>query len=241
MPAKLSGDDRRGSRSGQERNTPRHLLLVEERERNRIASGLHDGVGQLLAAALMELDQIRERIEGEDDRAAVMECRKLVERAWQDVRSLTFELSPPILKEQGLAASIRALGQELERTAGIQVDFNSAVPEIPVQVEEAASIYRMVRELLHNVEKHARATAVRLEVGATEGHFWVEVEDDGVGFEAARLNSSGPGFGLFSVRERLAMLGGSTDVHSIPGDGTRVRIVVPLENQTETGDGEEVA
>jgi len=220
---------------GQLRSLAADLLATEERERQRIASDLHDNIGQALAMAAMKAGALKrfaaspKLSEGLDDVVA------LVQQALEGSRTLTAELSPPILDEVAFEAALQWLAEDAEDRYGLAVDFEADGEQGPLDDGTRAVLFRAVRELLVNVVKHAQATRARLSVSRDEDEVEVAVKDDGVGFEpsATASRSAGKGgFGLFSIREQLRQVGGRLEVASQPGRGTVVRLLVPAESQS---------
>lgn len=201
--------------------------VATERERARIAVDLHDHLGQALALAQIQLAMLSKTVPAEA-RAAVAECARTVASALGDTRTLTFELSPPLLRDLGLAAAIDGLAEQLTARFGLAVTVaGEAPPELDTDV--AALLFRAVRELLANVVRHAQATRAEVVI-AREGEsaLCVEVIDRGEGFDTEAVTAQRGGIGLPSVRERMESLGGSLTLTSERGIGTRARLSVPL-------------
>jgi signal transduction histidine kinase len=209
------------------------LLCVKECEERRIARVLHDELGQTLAAARLMICQLQ------DSEAAMVRAERLEEirahldRAIEVTRSFTFQLSPPILHELGLAAALQALGERMEREHGLPFLFVLGEGWSPPAEDAAVVLYRVLRELLHNVTKHAQATCVRLELTGARQRLRLLLEDDGVGFEVSGAGHVGRTLGLFHAREQMARLGGRFEIDSAPGRGTRVILSL------STAEGEE--
>ncbi len=226
------------------------LLRVEEREDRRIARVLHDELGQTLAAARMALCELADA--GSAATAGRLEELKAhLDRSIAVTRTLTYQLSPPILHELGLTPALEALGERIEEDHGIRFVFAVGEGWTPPPAEVGVVLYRVVRELFHNVVKHARASRLRLELGGDGDRDEIIVADDGVGFDvvaarraaagggshasagrasaghasaghaSAGRASAGHGLGLFQVRERMERLGGRFKIESAPGRGTR--------------------
>ncbi|MCP4661157.1 MAG: PAS domain S-box protein [bacterium] len=213
------------------------LALAEERERRRIADGLHEGLGQLLATAKLRLGTLGEPGDSEPRLHAVEEIRALVDQALGNTRSLTFELSCPILYRLGLEPALRDLGERLGRQNGLRVDFSSDRRPKPLAEDLQVILFRVVRELLFNVIKHAQATTVRLRLLRTDREIRIAVEDDGVGFDCGELRrgpTAAGGIGLFSIRERLDHLGGRLEIGSAGNGGSRMVVTAPLDPPSET-------
>ena len=208
------------------------LLLAEERERRRIATGVHDDIGQKLALAKLELQSIREIVPEPNVSASLGHACELVDKAMQDTRSLAFDLSNPVLYEVGFTAAVESLLTErMIQKSGIKSEFNSKTHKLRLGQDTSIVLFQSVRELLTNVVKHANANKVKVCIDKLDHRVQVIVEDDGTGFELSALKSPDKeksGFGLFNVKERLEYLGGSFDIKSKLGRGTRVTMAVPL-------------
>lgn len=207
------------------------LSLTAQRERRRLAEGLHDHVGQSLAVARLQLDALRRATDDEDQVAAIADVIAVLGDALEETRRLTFEMSPPLLYELGLEAALRCLATRMRSTHGLSCRLDCDEEPKPLAPDVAATAFAVVRELLHNVVKHAQARSVRVTVVRTGDRVRIEVADDGAGFEQRHESvpfDSYAGFGLFSCRERLVECGGALDVVSVLGHGTRVLFDVPL-------------
>jgi len=204
------------------------LALTEERERRRIATALHDTIGQTLALSRIKLAALRESLAGPDHVAEVL---KLIEQAIQNTRSLTIQLSPPVLYELGLEAAIEWLLEQAEQEHGLAAEFEDDGLPKPLDHDIQVLLFQAVRELLANIAKYAKADRVKVALARTHSALAITVEDDGVGFDTTGI---GPqwgktgGFGLFNISERLGHLGGSLKVKSEPGRGTRITLSAPL-------------
>lgn len=200
-------------------------VVVEERERRRVATALHDGVTQYLALAKITLDPVREGL-AEADRVRVDAALKLITEAIGETRSLSFELSPPLLYDLGIKAALSWLGEKLEQGSGLKVEITEDGTGPALDDVTASIVFRTVRELLVNVVKHAQASTARVALNHRSDHVEVIVEDHGAGFDPVEV---GPptGFGLVSVREQIGRLGGTMEVISAPHQGTRVRVCIP--------------
>ena len=211
------------------------LTLAEEKERRRIAADLHDHVGHSLALARMQLDGIPEAKSALEQKILVKDVSNILLNALQDTRGLIFELSSPSMNEIGLSAAISEwLEEQIAKRQGLETEFVDNIrDERRKTLDEnvRALIFRNVRELLTNVIKHARANKVRVHLTEEANRLQIVVEDDGIGFahsvENIKQKQTG-GFGLFSIQERMADLGGSFDIQSEPGKGCKVALTVPL-------------
>ena len=210
------------------------LLLAEERERRRLAIDLHDGLNQLLAAAQMKLVEVRRASDGAA-RPAIEVVEHLVREAERAARTLTFQLSPPILYDIGFEAAVQWMVEDIRKTYGLEVELLQE--DAPEALDENVRVllFRAVRELLINVAKHAQAGHARVRLGRSGEAIAVSVEDDGVAFDSARM--TGRGIGLSSIRERLETLGGWMQIRSAPGAGTTVTLISPTRMPAEAAAG----
>lgn len=207
------------------RDALRRVVDAQELERRRLARELHDETGQALTSILLGLKALDEKVDGEEERAAVGELRELVVATLQDVRRLAVELRPKVLDDFGLVPALERLTATLAEQTGMTVRFEAALrhERLPAEVETA--LYRIVQESLTNVVKHAHARTVSVVVMRKQGSVAAIVEDDGHGFDPARPREGG--IGLEGMRERVGLLDGKIQVES--GDsGTTLVAEVPL-------------
>jgi PAS domain S-box-containing protein len=198
--------------------------VAEDRERRRLAADLHDDVSQLLTLAGMKLGMLRGAARGREVEVQLREVGDLVARAHERTESLTFQLSPPILHDVGLAAAAEWLAEEMGRSYGLRVQVvRSAEPPLGEAVR--ITLFRALRELLINVARHAGTHEARVTLVQEGDCLTTIVEDGGLGFDRGQV---GAGFGLVSIRERVEALGGRFEIDSEVGRGTRACMVVPL-------------
>jgi PAS domain S-box-containing protein len=207
------------------------ISLVEERERRRLATDLHDHIGQTLALAQIKLGELKEWAEGSPVSGTLDDIRLLVEKAIKSSRELTFELSPPILYDLGFEAAVEWFGDFLQEHHGLRVVTQPDEHYKPMANETMVLLFQMVRELMLNVAKHAQASQIEVSIRREGDNLLIDVTDDGVGFDREHLNLSREkprSFGLFSVRERIECLGGSLRIDSRPDRGSTVSLTLPL-------------
>jgi PAS domain S-box-containing protein len=205
------------------------LMMAEERERRRIAVVLHDSVGASLALAKMRLGALDPHSPaGLPAPETVQRVLELIDDALKRTRSLTSDISPPVLYELGLEAAIRWLADRFRQQHGLGVTVIAEGPEMkPLNDEARLVLFHAVRELLLNVVKHAGVNrcAVRLQRDADS--IQVHVEDRGVGFDVEKLatyGTKGDGFGLFNISQRMKRIGGCMQIRALPGAGTAVTL-----------------
>jgi PAS domain S-box-containing protein len=208
------------------------LSVTEERERRRLATDLHDSISQILAISKLKLDLVRDGGTSAAFGRELDEISALIDQALQHTRSLTFELSPPVLYELGLEAALESLVERLQHMHGLHIEFVDDEQPKALSEDLAAFCFRAVQELLINVVKHARARTATITTEKYGDKVRIVVADDGVGFVSDDTFADvdrRTGFGLFSISERLRHLGGSLEIHSRPSQGTRVTLLAPLE------------
>jgi signal transduction histidine kinase len=205
------------------------ITIAEAREREKIARGLHDVVGQLHTMMLMKLDELSESKLPADVSGLVADLRDLLKQANKATRATTFDLSNPLVNLLGLNAAIESLGKVFELPMEVESD-NQPVP-LPEPV--LAVLFRVVRELLFNVRKHAHASQVLVSLSLSGGYLMIKIADDGIGFDLSSLPSVRPegGYGLFSALAQVQSLGGSMEIDSFPQRGTRILISLPVTDE----------
>jgi PAS domain S-box-containing protein len=210
------------------------LSLLEERERHRLATAIHDHIGQNLALAKIKLDNLRSQAGNTSLVQSMEEVREFLEQAITYTRSLSFELSPPVLYELGFSAAVEWLADYFRKRHGIQITIEDDQRAKPISDSVRVFLFQAVRELLTNVVKHARAHQIRIVITRQNQIIKLLVDDDGQGLTTSTpLENENPseGFGLFSIRERLKYIGGDFKIKSLSQKGTRVFIQAPLLNQ----------
>ena len=207
------------------RRLGRAVWRVQEDERRRLARELHDGVGQNLTALKHRLVQLGEaappalRVQVD---AAIALCGDTLE----DTRAMSRLLRPPILDDLGLEAALRWLARSVGEAAGIDVSVEiEPLPALDGDLQTL--LFRVAQEALNNVARHAQAHSVLLRLVARGNRLQLQVADDGRGCDPSTALGLG-GSGLGGMRERLRLYGGALELHSAPGEGTRLRAVVPV-------------
>jgi signal transduction histidine kinase len=216
------------------------VAMAEERERQRIATQRHDQIGQLLALARLRLGAWFASTSIETLQQPLEDLRALLDQAIRATRALTFDLSSPLLHQLGLVPALESLGEWLEAEYGIRCHVTSDHQSTPLSAELRALLFRIGRELLCNVVKHAQARQVRLSLAWIGACLYLTVQDNGRGFDATRVGkrlSPTGGFCLFSISESVARLGGHLEIVSAPQEGTRVVVVVPVGERTVMENG----
>jgi len=206
----------------------RRLVESEELERHRIAGELHDQVGQTLSALNINLDIALGLVTAEqaEVRLRLADSLALVEGTLQAIENLMAELRPPLLEEYGLGAALAAYAKSFAKRTGVQARLDDP-HELGRELSHDAAIalFRIAQEALANVSRHAQARTATVALRRETGRIVLEVIDDGRGFETGERASQR--WGMTIMQERVAALGGSLEVQSSPGQGTRVRVRVP--------------
>lgn len=215
-------------RSKQLRSLAAQLTLVEQLERQQLARVLHDGLQQVLVAARIRLERLLPSEDAAVQRVA-RDVNELLMDSIQLSRSLTAELSPPILKEAGLVPALRWLARWMQEKHGLTVHLE-AEEEIRLGEDIRILLFQSARELLFNVVKHAGVHEAHVKIWNAGERVCILVEDAGRGFDMAEITGEGrkETFGLFSIHERLDLLGGSMTIDSSPGCGSRFTLSAPV-------------
>lgn len=207
------------------RRLGRSVLRVQEDERRRLARELHDGIGQNLTALKHRLARARDAAGDPDLREVLEAAVALCADTLEDTRHLARLLRPTILDDLGLEPALRWLGRSMGEAAGLAVAVE--VEPLPaLDGERQTLLFRVAQEALNNIARHAQARSVLLRLVERDGQLQMQIVDDGIGFDPA---ARAAGSGLSGMRERLRLHEGRLDVHSAPGNGTRLRVVVPLD------------
>ncbi len=224
-------------RAGQLARLSSELTMTEHRERKRLSRVLHDGLQQHLASAKLRLGCISHQLGNQGVNQALNDVEAMIGESIQLARSLSTDLSPPVLHEAGLIAGLEWLAHSMREKHQLMVelayDIDSPVDhDIALGEDINIMLFESVRELLFNAAKHARVPWARVSLRQPQGsELHICVSDEGAGFDPDRLKTSGEsdtGFGLFSIRERIGMIGGRFTIESAPGKGSRFTLAIPL-------------
>jgi signal transduction histidine kinase len=203
------------------------VISAGDRERAAIARELHDSTAQSLAALLLELHVLAREAERPELAERVFRIRQIVSEVLDEVKLLAHTVHPRVLDDLGLRAALRLLAREAEERTHISVEVDADATADKIEPTHTSVLYRVAQEAMNNAIRHARAERVVLRVAIAGGVARLEVIDDGVGFDLAEAEERRPGMGLFTMRERAALVGGAAEVFSEMGKGTRVIATVP--------------
>ena len=214
----------------------RDVLNAQEEERTRMSRDLHDGLGQIIAAAHFELGMTRTRLKGElgVDDEEFARATALIEDAGEKLRHICRGLRPPMLDDLGLVPAIVQLIEEVEEFSDLRIDLDERCDEDDDSIppEAALCVFRVLQEALTNVQRHANATHVSVTLAREYQWLTLSLYDNGVGFDASDLDHA-HGFGVKGMRERARLVLGSFELRSEPDQGTRVNLRVPVPRRPE--------
>jgi signal transduction histidine kinase len=211
------------------RNLSGRILTLQDEERRRMARGLHDSLGQYLAALKMNLDRFAS--EYAKQAAIASESSDIVEKCLAETRTISHLLHPPLLDESGFTSAARVYIEGFSRRSGIVVEFDAPSNVIRLHPELEITLFRTVQEALTNVHKHASATAAIVSLKVDDKDVRLEISDNGRGIPQERLNhllygATEVGVGLAGMRERVRQLNGMFEIRS-NGTGTVVAVITP--------------
>jgi signal transduction histidine kinase len=210
------------------------ILMAQETERRRISRELHDELGQSLTVMKLRLSYIQKEL-AKNQVVIREECEKTLQylnQVIENVRRLSLDLSPSILEDLGLTAALRWFINNFIKNNDIQVTFDILEVDHLFSRDAQISIYRILQEALTNIGKHAQAKNIKVVIKKYEDRGFFRVEDNGQGFDpmkAAMKDASERGWGLETMKERARMLGGSLDLWTQEGEGTKISFHIPLE------------
>jgi signal transduction histidine kinase len=212
----------------------RKILAKEAEARHKLARELHDGPTQTISAIAMRLNFVRVMLKKEQDaskvEAEVAKIEELARKTTQEVRTMLFTLRPVVLETQGLGAALEQYADRLRQTEELNVEVDPGSYDSQLDKEAESVVFSVVEEAVGNVKKHANANRVLVRLRVDANTFTVEIQDDGVGFdaEAVQRRREAGHLGLLNMQERAELMGGRFTIQSQPGAGTRVRLDIPI-------------
>jgi PAS domain S-box-containing protein len=215
------------------RGLSHRLMTVQEEERKHLSRELHDDLGQRLNAVKMGIGTLAEDLPGHhtDILARVGHLCTMLQDSIQAVRQLSAGLRPPVLERYGLVGTIREHCEKLALAHDLQVDFQApGMKEMKLDNQTEIKLFRVVQEAVHNVVKHAQASRLKIRLIASYPSVRLRIEDNGRGFDLEKHQAEPGGglqLGLVGMAERVDLLGGTFDVWSRPGQGTRITVELP--------------
>ncbi len=211
----------------------RRLVELQESERRELARELHDRVGQSLTALNINLGILKGLISSRDSAEAgsrLADSAALVKSTVRAIENVVSDLRPPMLEDFGLMAALHWYAKEFSLRTGLAVSVGGKEPSARIPADIEIALYRIVQEALNNVAKHAHATTVAIALRRSGSKYEMSVTDNGIGFRTVdlRAQSSRPGLGMVTMRERAQAVGGRFEVMALPGSGTRLTVRVPV-------------
>ncbi|MBC8440822.1 MAG: cache domain-containing protein [Deltaproteobacteria bacterium] len=211
-----------------------HLIYAEEKERKVFAADLHDSVAQTLALSISKIKNIQEP--GEPVNLEIIaQIQGHLEQAVKEIRSLIYQLSPPVLDDFEIDIALGFLIEESNEKYGADIKYINAIDN-PVHLKKSNKIalYRSVNELVINIIKHSGSKDAEIEISQKENWILLRIEDKGVGFDLNKVtNKDFSGFGIYSISERIKNLSGNFELFSKPGKGTKILLSIPLLSENE--------
>jgi signal transduction histidine kinase len=219
----------------------RRIVTAQEAERQRIARELHDETGQALTAIGLGLRGVASSVEGDGDKSInnLRQLEQLVEHSLIELQRLISDLRPSHLDDLGIGAALRWYAGEIENRLPLKVMVTVNEEITDLSTEMKTTLFRITQEALTNVIKHSAANQVKVTLTYDAEGVRLEVVDDGVGFNQTAMQlASRPSWGLIGMQERATLLGGTFNITSYPGSGTRVEIYIPYTSETEDKEDE---
>lgn len=213
------------------------LIGVQESERCRLARELHDDVNQRLAMLSVEMDLLRQRPPESvaELRPRLVDLSAQVRELSSSVHEISYQLHPLKLEQLGLIGAVGGLCKEVTKTHRLAVHFHSELQPDSLSPEMGLCLYRIVQESLQNTIKHSGAREASVTLRTDDDEIQLQIVDDGNGFDAATISAKG-GLGFVSMRERLRLVGGQIAIDTLPSEGTRIEVRVPLVGRAHHGD-----
>lgn len=230
---KIIAEEKLKSSYAELRELATHLQTIREAERSHMAREVHDELGQQLTGLKMDIAWIAKKLKGESEEVNVRikETLQLIDTTVKTVRRIATQLRPSILDDLGIVATLEWQSEEFQKRSGIECKFNSNVSVINTTTEIATGFFRIYQESLTNVLRHAKATKVEAQLLYKDNLMILAINDNGIGYDAAFIEKKKT-LGLLGMKERTLMMGGTYEVSSKPGQGTKVIIIVPVLHQT---------
>ncbi|MGE5639331.1 MAG: response regulator [Clostridia bacterium] len=208
-----------------------HLISVREEERAHIAREIHDELGQVLTGIKMEVGQLAKRLKEPALLERTDSMAKLIDSTVQTVRKIATGLRPEMLDDMGVIAAVAWQAKDFQKRTGIRTRAKLP-PETKIDLEISTAVFRIFQEILTNVARHSRATRVDIDLEVNDDAIELKVLDNGVGIPSADLHGR-KSLGLLGMQERALLFGGEVIVSGVPGQGTRVSVRIPFQQNAQ--------
>jgi len=202
------------------------VLVGQEKERERIAQELHDGIGVLLSTASIHFSSVESKTDKETGEM-LKKANKLLKEASKEVRQISHNMMPGVLSKFGLKEAVEDLFEEVEEAGIIEVEQEIVYGDERLHENMEIMIYRIIQEMLNNTLKYAKATKISFYMTRSSEEIKINFADDGIGFDEDKL-PHGKNLGISGIRSRVEYLGGTIELKSEPGSGTRYSITIPV-------------
>jgi PAS domain S-box-containing protein len=201
------------------------LIDGQEMERQRMSRELHDGLGQFLIAIKLKLENIIST--QQDNKEPLLEVQEMFNTTIDEVRKISDNLMPSVLKEFGLETALSNLCKLMEHASNIRIQFESLPLKRKADIRISTYLYRISQEALNNMVKHSHATEASIELLEIGSHIELIIKDNGIGFDYSPHFKS-QGNGIYNMHERVSIIGGTIEIKSKPGEGTMIDIKIPV-------------
>ncbi|MDX5511553.1 MAG: sensor histidine kinase [Hymenobacteraceae bacterium] len=205
----------------------RAVMEAEARERKRIGTELHDGLGQLLSVIKLNLTALQDEQEKLKQQSLLTNAINTVNETFKEVRQISHNMMPDVVQKKGLVAALQEYISKINETQVITIELDIVELQEKIDVTLENSLYRVIQEILTNSLKHAKATLMQVQLIKHENELILMIEDNGVGFDTQHLDKN-QGIGLKNVKSRIDCLNGEMYIDSVLGRGTIITIEIPL-------------
>ena len=200
-------------------------ITIQENERKRIATDLHDSIGPLLSAVKLNINSIE--MQHAEDKKVILQSGKYLDDIIGSMREISYNLLPNTLERKGLIEAIKEFVAQINHKSSVNIQF-FVIKECKIPKEKEIHIFRMIQEISHNTMKHAEAKSFQIGLSEEHGNLLLFTKDDGKGFDADKVKNNSKGLGLKSLESRVEILNGIYSLDSKPNEGTNYFIKIPL-------------
>ena len=214
------------------------IILAQEDERRRVAREIHDGPAQAMANVVLRAEFCEKLLDAKrpEIREELSELKNVVKQSLKEVRRIIFNLRPMTLDDLGLVPTLRRYTEEFKDREGISAIVKVRGEEIRLQTSMEVTVFRLVQEALNNIKKHAKVDRAEVKLEFLDSAVKLEIVDQGEGFDPVKVHEEVSGkqsFGLLSMKERVELLDGEFELVSAPGQGTTIRVSIPIETEPD--------
>jgi signal transduction histidine kinase len=201
-------------------------ILTLEKERQRVASDLHDDLGPILSAIKFKINSVESK--SEEDNEVIRKASEYVDETIQRIRQIAFNLMPNTLTRKGLVAATEELISKITESLPLKISYQlNPIPAISLQ--KSINLFRIVQEIIQNTVKHARASELFIKLDVKDRHIVLTTEDNGIGFNYEKVNDLNKGLGLRNLASRVEIMNGISAVDTGPGKGVKYKFEIPID------------